>query len=712
MTLYLLLPVLAFGINLGLTLYAFFGSWRAPGHRILALFLLCMALWGGTLYLMRSSPTLEDAYFWDRWVVVAIAATAVLYLHFTYRFAGLRPARWVLPLAYAWLAIAAALTVAGFVVNGMQLRPYGYAPRFGIAFLPFMAFTYFIVFTGFFYVLHTTRSAFSVSLSNRASYLLVGTVCSLVGATTDILAAQGLPMFPLGNVGNILFAILSTLSILHERLIDIRRVFLSFVSYGLFVLVTVSVYLLALAASEILRPESVTAPMLAITIPAVMVIALGSPYLLAHIRQLTERGFYRQRYEALKALEQFSQQVKDTSDLKFLAGYLASKVRAVTGAQYVALLQPDGARTAFILTGLEGTDLPFQVTVGQGNLLMDRIAREDRVLTGFEATAFPEWQVLLPGEKALLERADVRLYVPVKIKGKLTGLLLLGPRANQGSYHQEDLDMLKAVANQTATAMENARLYLELQQQLQRVAEAQAQVVQSAKLASVGLLAAGVAHEVNNPIFAIQGRAEMLLDEHKGHLATDKAREYVSVIFEMSQRVATVVRDLLAFSRREDGFAPLDLNETLEHAVRLVEPELQHANIQLKKEYAEGLSPILGNRSQLQQVLLNLMFNAKDAMPEGGYLTLRTRARNGHVLVFCSDTGVGIPPQQLGLVFDPFFTTKDVGKGVGLGLYVCQRIVEEHHGHIEVESAPGRGTTFIVTLPLAVGEEGGRQGAG
>jgi signal transduction histidine kinase len=158
----------------------------------------------------------------------------------------------------------------------------------------------------------------------------------------------------------------------------------------------------------------------------------------------------------------------------------------------------------------------------------------------------------------------------------------------------------------------------------------------------------------------------------------------------------------------EDDFAPLDLNATVEHAIRLVEPELQHANIQLKKRYAVNLPSVLGNRSQLQQVLLNLVFNAKDAMPEGGSLTLGTETKDGQVLLSCSDTGLGIPHQQLNLVFDPFFTTKEVGKGVGLGLYVCQRIVQEHRGRIEVESTVGRGTTFTVSLPLAEETKGNK----
>ncbi len=234
--------------------------------------------------------------------------------------------------------------------------------------------------------------------------------------------------------------------------------------------------------------------------------------------------------------------------------------------------------------------------------------------------------------------------------------------------------------------------------------ELEEQVVQADKLSSIGLLAAGVAHEVNTPLAVISSYAQMLAKK----VATDPGQtKILQKITSQTFRASEIVNSLLTFSRTSTReFAPLDLNRTLQETLSLIEPQLRHAQIEIETEYQPEAAAVVGNSGKLQQVFLNLLLNARDAMPHGGRLTLRTRlaeAENGETLarVIVSDTGTGIRPDDLKHIFDPFFTTKGPGRGNGLGLAVSYGIVQEHSGNISVDSAAGEGTTFRVDLPLS-----------
>ena len=263
---------------------------------------------------------------------------------------------------------------------------------------------------------------------------------------------------------------------------------------------------------------------------------------------------------------------------------------------------------------------------------------------------------------------------------------------------------MTSLAAPAATAIENARLYEDLREGMRRLEETQTQLVQSAKLAAVGELAAGVAHEINNPLTSIIGFTRLLLEDDT---ANEQAHHDLEMIDREAARAREIVRGLLDFARTGDPvLAPADLNALLEEAVMLVCTRSVQNKVSLTKDMAP-LPPIMLDANQIKQVIVNLLNNAVQAMPDGGHLAVSTRlierefgSASCHVAaVYVSDSGVGIPPENLGRIFDPFFTTKEVGQGTGLGLSVSHSIVERHNGKIEVESAPGAGSTFTVFLP-------------
>jgi two-component system, NtrC family, sensor kinase len=233
--------------------------------------------------------------------------------------------------------------------------------------------------------------------------------------------------------------------------------------------------------------------------------------------------------------------------------------------------------------------------------------------------------------------------------------------------------------------------------------ELEAQLSQSDKLSSIGLLAAGVAHEVNTPLAVISSYTQMLAKQLQGDPQKSGLLEKIT---RQTFRASEIVNNLLNFSRTSGSeFSEVDVNKVIADTLALLEHQFKISKIQVTREFAPNMSAIQGNQGRLQQVFLNLFLNAKDAMPEGGTLSVATS--NGSVVsVRVTDTGSGIAPEHIQRIYDPFFTTKTApregqNRGTGLGLSVTYGIIQEHAGQIRVESNPGAGTTFALDFPLS-----------
>jgi PAS domain S-box-containing protein len=228
------------------------------------------------------------------------------------------------------------------------------------------------------------------------------------------------------------------------------------------------------------------------------------------------------------------------------------------------------------------------------------------------------------------------------------------------------------------------------------------QLQQREKLSSIGLLAAGVAHEVNTPLTGVSSYTQMLLNMLPEN---DPKHALLLKVRRQADRATDIVNNLLNFSRTGSAaeFAGVDIHRVLDDTLQLLEPQLRRSQIEIVRDYAEGLPQVHGNSVKLQQVFTNLILNARDSIANGnGRITLATR--NGDddgLLIEVADSGVGIAPDDIVKIYDPFFTTKGVGRGTGLGLAVTYGIVQEHSGHISVSSTPGLGTTFRITLPTS-----------
>ena len=292
------------------------------------------------------------------------------------------------------------------------------------------------------------------------------------------------------------------------------------------------------------------------------------------------------------------------------------------------------------------------------------------------------------------------LGVPLLVQERAIGLLNVDS-AQPHFYTQAHVELAMTFANQAAIAIENARLYADLGQRMADLRQTQVQLVQSAKLAAVGQLAAGVAHEINTPLTTILLYTRALMR----HAAADSEFHHdLTVIANETRRAAEIVRGLLDFSRQTQLQRQLvDVNQVLRETLALVRRLIAQHRITIEELYASDLPQLYLDVNRMKQVFLNITTNAVDAMPTTGNLTLITERRGAEVCISVHDTGVGITPENMAHLFEPFFTTKPVGRGTGLGLSVSLGIVQDHGGRIEATSQPGVGSCFSIFLPVESG---------
>jgi PAS domain S-box-containing protein len=356
----------------------------------------------------------------------------------------------------------------------------------------------------------------------------------------------------------------------------------------------------------------------------------------------------------------------------------------------------------------ENTARAVLESASEGIILIDATGRITLVNTAAERMfGYPRRELLgEPLEILLPERVRrghvehrTEYFAEPRVRPMGIGLDLSGRRKDGAEFpveislsHVESADGGVAIAFITDIT-ERKRIEGQLQHQREVL-------YQNEKLTALGTMAAGIAHEMNNPLGIITTRIEvMLLDAEQQHLPP-QVREDLQVLHRASQRVARIAGSLRSFARHTPGDrVPLDLNAIVEESLQLMRKPLAADNVQIVASLDRALAPILGDATTLHQVLMNLLTNAREAMPEGGQARIETAPaeRSGWIRLLVADTGSGIPAEEVSKIFDPFFTTKRTG--TGLGLSVTYGIIQEHGGTVDVQSRPGAGTTFILSFP-------------
>ena len=403
--------------------------------------------------------------------------------------------------------------------------------------------------------------------------------------------------------------------------------------------------------------------------------------------------------KSVQALIETSRQLSSTLDLdsvlRSVAAYALELVRADVAAIAPYDREKRQARVKVVLGGrsTEVTDLVIEPERGMGGAVL----RQKTPVVSANYLHDPGI-VHDPSYDAITRAEGVvsAVAVPITLRDEIVGLLWVGHRTAK-AFSPQDVDLLERMARQAAIAMENARLYQDLRASNAEIVAAQGRIVQQTRMAAIGEIAAAVAHEARNPLGAISNCVQML---RTNSTLSGEDAELLKIVHTETQRLNEIVSDFLAFGRpKPPQFQPVEIHELVETTLTLLRRDDRWpATIGVVAKFDPTLPLLRADRDHLRQVLWNLCLNAAQAMGETGELRVETSRRGDVADILVQDTGPGITSSLLPRIFEPFFTTR--AGGTGLGLAIVRRIVEEHGGQIRVESEPGVGTCFVITLPI------------
>ena len=402
----------------------------------------------------------------------------------------------------------------------------------------------------------------------------------------------------------------------------------------------------------------------------------------------------------LQVLRAVSEAVSRSLDLNDVVQRSLAALTHVTGHEIASLHLISADGNTMLLRGDRGLSdelrrINLELPLGEG--LIGQVALSGTARRVDDAS---QEEDLLPAARAAVSSDGIRGFVcvPIRARHRILGTLSLG-RQTEDRFADEEVALLECVAEQIGLAIDNARLYGEINRQLDDLRRAQVEVVRAERLAAVNGLAAGVAHEINNPLTIIMARLHLLA---QGEL-DPQIEEAMGVIDSASKRAASIVRDLILFAEhRPPRRSRCQVGEQVREVVAFEEARLEADGITVRVQ-REPVPDIWADHNHLQEVLLHVLQNAQHAVREthsGGVLSIGVRPTATGVRIEVKDDGPGIPPEHLPRIFNPFFTTKQPGDGRGLGLSVAHSIVTEHGGRIWAENIPGGGAVFTIDLPI------------
>ena len=598
---------------------------------------------------------------------------------------------------YFWTAAWCLALVYGAVVKPIHLTPWFY--------VPFTAFVFFGLYRCIFDLYRQYRATVTRVEKARLRYLMIGGFVATTLALTDFLPRIGVTFPTVGNVLTILYLYFLSQTLFRYRLLDLNELVGKMVVLGSLVGILTLVYGLLLVWVGGGSPQGL---FILNTVVASFVILILFEPVRTWLESMVARYLVRERYELRVKMDGLRRELMNIIDVRDMIRRILTSLedsRRVTHAS-IYLLDQEGA--GFDLAGHVGpkpvdridvaTRRSFFDRLRSAPILIEQLERELREIEAQAADPSPNKEVeTLDAIARTLEELHASTAVPI-LGGEgdiILGVLGLRDERMRNAYGLDDLDLFRALAAQAAITIENSRVYEKMKER--------------DRLAALGEMAAGLAHEIRNPLGAIKGAAQLLVGRDGRPVKGEDHEEFISIIVEEVNRLNKVVSQFLDYARPYKGEpAEIDVNEVVRRTTQILEAHEHPQRVKLDVRLAEILPRVRGDAEQLRQVFLNLGLNGIEAMPEGGTLTITTARRRterrgeppaSFVEIRFQDTGKGIAREHLKNLFIPFFTTKE--KGTGLGLPISQRIVSQHGGAIDVRSEPGKGTAFTVFLPTA-----------
>jgi len=670
---------------------------RDPRRLTFVCFVTCIGVWSTFYFLWQLATTERVALWLCRALVSGCLLVPPVFLHHVATVVGTASTPWprrLIRLGYVTAAILLIADTTPLVVRTVVPRlsfPYWPLPGPFWVFYTFWFFAFTSYTIGLMY--RTYRTAVG-PFRNQLRYLLMGTVIAFGGASTNFFLWYDIPIPPVGNVVVPFYVILAALAAIRYQLMDIK---IGITQTGL-LLVT---YLIVLGLPFLLGwhgrgwlearlgREWWIAPLGLCT-----VLATVGPFAYAYLRRQAEARLLREQRRYQRTLQAAAKGMTRVRDVNKLANLVTRLVSHTVRLTHASLFLWDPPRQRYFLSASHGPKrlaLQSRYELEASHPLIQRLTANRRAIAREEFTREPQSFV-----NQELEQLEASLAVPGMIEDHLVGFLALGSKVSGEGYSTDDLHAFATLANEAAMAIENAMSYEELLKMNQQLKVASDRLLLQERQAAAGQFAAGMAHEIKNPLSAIKTFAQYLPERYRD----PKFREtFFRIVQSQIDRINELVLELSAFAKP----SPLQLQAVqLSELVKEILSFLSNQCLQQKVEIRNTVKPngllVTADPQQLRQVLLNLFLNSLEAMADGGRLEVASRPNGSFLTLRISDTGCGIGPEEQRQVWDPFFTTKE--RGMGLGLAIVKGIIERHGGRIHLSSAPGKGTTVELALPI------------
>ncbi len=709
-------------------------------NKTFGLFCLSLSVWSHFYFLWRITLDARWALFYARGLMAGAIFIPVFCLHHVLALLNLvEEKKKVLLAGYVASSIFFVSNFTPLFVKDVAPSRFIFKnwPNPGPLFHPYFVIFFAIVFYFMYLLFHAYRVSAGIKKS-QAKYILVAYAVAYLGGSTNFPLWYDLAVYPVGNVFVSLSIAIVAYAIVRHRLMDISVVMEKGLIYTvLILLVGTPAYLILLLAQRFYF-GAVSAGFSILLLTFMALAAFGFYVAKGKTEDAIARTFFRDRHDRYRTLSQFSKDLVSILDLKHLNDRIVETLARVVGSETVSLYLLDRERRKYLPIAEQGDHLhreglqikagpgaenygarfleedPLPVLLKEGKIIVreeleqkvlnPRIKitpeAEDHDLAGVVGGRHGNHGVPFKEEINQLAMIQAEVALPLILQGNLIGFCGLGRKQNNTMYAQEELDLLAILAQNAAIAVENARLHqyeIKTQKELQRLN----------RLRALETLAGGYAHEIRNPLVSIQTFFQLLpTRQTDGEFMTAFARQ-ASLDAQRIERLCQEVMDIV-----RPGPLSLtieDLNRLIQRTVLFLKMQPILQEIKIEMALAPDLPAMFLDSHKMKHALLNLLRNAVEAMPNGGVLrimtgpSLKMKEQGPWVYLEVSDTGIGIPQEDLEHIFDPFFTTKHESEGqeaTGLGLTVVHQIIDEHRGTFDVKSRIGLGTSFTIHLPV------------
>jgi len=678
-----------------LGLYIYSRDPRNKLYQAYGIFCLACSLWSFPYFLWLISESESAALFFVRLLMAGAVFIPSTNLHFFLRLLGLYEER--KRLLFAFYALSFFFLLADFTpflvwdVSPRNIFPHW--PSFGVLFHPYLVFFAAAVIY-LFVLLYSSYSHSSGVLRNQLKYLILALIIGYGGGLSNFPLWYGLEILPYGTIGGSIYIFLVAYAIVRYRLMDVTVVLKRSLIYACQLLILLIPCYLVLMSTQLIFFGNVSPTFSFFALALFILVGFFFPKLRFRTEEAFERVLFKKKHDYRATLLRSSREMVSMVDLETVSNSLVQTVAKALGVDKASLFLPEESDGSFKLKS----------SVGLGPDPSPEIARDEPLVQTLmkrpEALIREELEMVNGATRGgklarKMRQLQAEITLPINSKDRLIGILNLGHREGKEMYSEEDVEVLSTLANQAAIAIENARLYENLKQ-------SQSIIRRADRLSSLGMLTAGLAHEIRNPLVAIRTFTQLLPERY---LDQEFRELFQSLAMKEVDRICGLVNDLLSFARPSTpNMSAQDVNEIVGNIARILQSQAKEKDVKIGLHMAARLPKIFIDKEQIKQVCMNLILNAIQSIEGGGSVEIGTHlfGENGasrFVQIEVRDTGVGIPEKDIENIFNPFFTTRKDGSG--LGLSISHQIIKEHGGYIVVESEVGRGTSFFIRLPVS-----------